>query len=186
VQPLAVDLVLLRATAPELPLAVGRILSARVVERHGERHGILNLAGAIVTAELPEDVQEGDRLRLAIRELSSDRVVLQHLPPQAPPPLTAAFGELRVALADPDGESGSEGEEHVVALRCESAALGVVELRLALGGGVLTARVALDAGDALERGRAHAEALRSALSAASGVPAEVEIVPRRESLDVYA
>ena len=44
-RPLAVDLFLLRSTAPDLPLVVGRVLAARLVERHGQ-HGIINLAGA--------------------------------------------------------------------------------------------------------------------------------------------
>jgi hypothetical protein len=74
-RPLAVDLVLLRSTAPDLPLVVGRVLAARVVERRG-RHGILNLAGAYLTAELPEEVQEGDRLRLVVEAMTSERVVL--------------------------------------------------------------------------------------------------------------
>jgi len=74
-RPLAVDLVLLRSTAPDLPLVVGRVLAARVVERHG-RHGVINLAGAYLTAELPEEVQVGDRLRLVVQETRGDRAVL--------------------------------------------------------------------------------------------------------------
>ncbi|MBS1869778.1 MAG: hypothetical protein JSS99_08945 [Actinobacteria bacterium] len=61
-RPLAVDLVLLRATAPDLPLVVGRVLAARVVERHGQR----GIAGAYLTAELPEELQPGDSLRLVV------------------------------------------------------------------------------------------------------------------------
>ncbi|HEX4807133.1 MAG TPA: hypothetical protein VFU94_14635 [Conexibacter sp.] len=78
-RPLAVDLVLLRSTAPDLPLAVGRVLAARVVERHG-RHGVLNLAGAFLTAELPEEVQAGDTLRLVVQEASGGRAVLALAP----------------------------------------------------------------------------------------------------------
>ena len=74
-RPLAVDLVLLRSTAPDLPLVVGRVLAARVVERHGQ-HGVINLAGAYLTAELPEEVQAGDRLRLVVQEARGDRAVL--------------------------------------------------------------------------------------------------------------
>jgi len=79
VRPLAVDLVLLRSTAPDLPLAVGRVLAARVVERHG-RHGVINLAGAYLTAELPEEVQAGDSLRLVVQEARGDQVVLALAP----------------------------------------------------------------------------------------------------------
>src|SRR5690606_26622537 len=67
-QPLAVDVLLLRAAAPDLPLTVGRTLVARVLERGLRGVGILNLAGAIVTAELPASVRAGDRLRLVVRE----------------------------------------------------------------------------------------------------------------------
>jgi len=74
-RPLAVDLVLLRSTAPDLPLVVGRVLAARVVERNA-RHGVINLAGTYLTAELPDEVQAGDRLRLVVQELTSQRVVL--------------------------------------------------------------------------------------------------------------
>ncbi|MGN6189775.1 MAG: hypothetical protein ACTHOE_12835 [Conexibacter sp.] len=72
-RPLAVDLVLLRATAPDLPLVVGRVLAARVVERRG-KHGILDLAGAYLTAELPEEVQAGESLRLVVQDTSDGRV----------------------------------------------------------------------------------------------------------------
>lgn len=75
-RPLAVDLVLLRATAPDLPLVVGRVLAARVVERRG-RHGILSLAGAFLTAELPDEVRAGDTLRLAVDGVGSERAELR-------------------------------------------------------------------------------------------------------------
>jgi len=86
-RPLAVDLVLLRSTAPDLPLVVGRVLAARVVERRGQ-HGIINLAGAYLTAELPEELQAGDRLRLVVQEARGDRAVLALA--QDPPPARGA------------------------------------------------------------------------------------------------
>jgi hypothetical protein len=130
-RPLAVDLVLLRSTAPDLPLVVGRILAARVVERHGQ-HGVINLAGAYLTAELPEEVQAGDRLRLVVQEASGDRAVLalaQEPPsgPQVPPALAEPpLGE-RVVVLGSDGEAGAERERaHVVTVRFEGKALGTV------------------------------------------------------------
>jgi hypothetical protein len=74
-RPLAVDLVLLRSTAPDLPLVVGRVLAARVIERRG-RHGIINLAGAYLTAELPDELEPGDTLRLVVQEAHGEQVVL--------------------------------------------------------------------------------------------------------------
>src|SRR5205807_6935107 len=131
-EPLSVDLVLLRTAAPDLPLVVGRALSARVLERHG-RNGILNLAGAILTAELPDEVQVGDRLRLSVRELSAERVVLQLVespPPLAPAPARPAAVPLpgggRVTVLDRDGGSGGDDEPTEVTLRCELPALGAV------------------------------------------------------------
>ncbi|HET6448678.1 MAG TPA: hypothetical protein VFG31_06165 [Conexibacter sp.] len=190
-RPLAVDLVLLRSTAPDLPLVVGRVLAARVVERHG-RHGVINLAGAYLTAELPEELRPGDRLRLVVQEASGDRAVLalaQEPPsgPQVPPPLaqpTDAAADPLVILGD-GGGSGEEGRSHVVTLRFEGEATGSVELRVALDEQLVHARVALPGGPALALARERVDALRSALATAAGRSAEVEIVARPRPLDVY-
>lgn len=191
-QPLSVDLVLLRATAPDLPLAVGRVLAARVIERHGERHGILNLAGAIITAELPEGVAAGERLRLVVREATADRVVLQLFEgPPAPALVPPAPAEVRlpggtlVTAVERDEAKGDGGSAHVVALRVESAALGTVELRIALDEELVHARAALAEGPSLTLARERAGALRSALGAAAGRTAEVDVVARPNPLDVY-
>lgn len=184
-RPLAVDLVLLRATAPDLPLVVGRVLAARVVERHGQ-HGIINLAGAYLTAELPDEVQAGDRLRLVVQEARGDRAVLALAQQEQPPPLA----EPPRAPADPveipgDGEAGEEGRPQVVTVRFEGSALGVVELRVALDDALAHARVALTEGPGLALARARADGLRAALAAAAGRTAEVEIVERPRPVDVY-
>jgi hypothetical protein len=192
-QPMSVDLVLLRSTAPDLPLAVGRILAARVVERHG-RHGVLNLAGAILTAELPEEVEAGDRLRLVVRETTSDRVVLALAeqppsPAQVPPPLLEAPlpGGGRVAVLGRDGSGArGEGAGHDVTLRCELPALGPVELWIELEDHVVRARVALREGAPLALAEQHAPTLQHALAGAAGRPAEVSLVARPDPLDVYA
>jgi hypothetical protein len=190
-RPLAVDLVLLRSTAPDLPLVVGRVLAARVVERHGQ-HGVINLAGAYLTAELPEEVQAGDRLRLVVQEASGDRAVLalaQEPPsgPQVPPPLAepATAGD-RVVVLGSEGEGGADAERaHVVTVRFEGKALGVVELRVALDDLLVHALAAFADGAPLELARGRAGTLRDALTAAAARPAEVEIVARPNPLDVY-
>jgi hypothetical protein len=189
-RPLAVDLVLLRSTAPDLALVVGRVLAARVVERHGQ-HGVINLAGAYLTAELPDEVQAGDRLRLVVQEASGERAVLalaQEPPsgPQVPPALVEPpVGEPVVVLAN-DGEGGAEGERaQVVTVRFEGAAIGVVELRVALDDLLVHALAAFADGAPLELARGRAGALRDALAVAASRPAEVEIVARPNPLDVY-
>jgi hypothetical protein len=191
-RPFAVDLVLLRATAPDLPLVVGRVLAARVVERHGQ-HGVLSLAGAYLTAELPDEVQAGDKLRLVVQEASGERVVLAlaqgpPVPAQVPPGLAeppAQLGDRVVVLAD-GGDGAADGERaHVVTLRFEGEALGTVELRVALDDALVHARAALADGPALALARTHAGALRAALAQAAARPAEVELVARPDPLDVY-
>ncbi|HZV72928.1 MAG TPA: hypothetical protein VFF79_04360 [Conexibacter sp.] len=191
-RPFAVDLVLLRATAPDLPLVVGRVLAARVVERHGQ-HGVLNLAGAYLTAELPDEVQAGDKLRLVVQEAVGDRVVLALAeglpgPGQIPPPpaeAPAAPADSAIVLGT-DGDGSADGERaHVVTLRFEGTALGTVELRVALDAALVHARAALAEGPGLALARTRAGALRAALAGAAGRPAEVEVVARPNPLDVY-
>jgi hypothetical protein len=190
--PLAVDIVLLRSAAPDLPIVVGRVLTARVVERNG-RYGILNLAGAIVTAELPDEVQEGDRLRLAVRETTAERVVLQQLvgrepppaaPAPAPPPRADLAGGGHVELLHREG-GGDPGGPQELTLRVQLPSLGVVDLWLALDEHRVVARVALDE-RALPAAHDGSGALGAALAAAAGRPAEVTLVGRADPLDVYA
>jgi hypothetical protein len=189
-RPLAVDLVLLRSTAPDLPLVVGRILAARVVERRGQ-HGVINLAGAYLTAELPDELKAGDRLRLVVQEASGERAVLalaQEPPsgPLVPPPLVEASR----AAADPvailgDKEAGEDGRPQVVTVRFEGEAIGAVELRVALDEQLVHALAAIPDGPALTLARERVDALRAALATAAGRAAEVEIVERPRPLDVY-
>ncbi len=189
---LAVDLVLLRSAAPDLPLVVGRVLTARVLERHGGQ-GILNLAGAIVTAELPEQLQAGDRLRLALREVTSERVVLQLI--ESPPPLASSplppaeallpGGGRVISLLRDGGADGQGAPAHELTLRCELPTLGVVDVWLALDDEHLHARVALADGPPLALAMKDSGALRAALGAAAGRAAEVTIVARANPLDLY-
>src|SRR3954465_8186508 len=97
---LRVQAALLRATMPELVLRPGLMLPARVLERAG-RHGILLLAGTPLSAELPDELHAGARLRLRVEEVGPDRVVLRAVdtpagpaaqpPPHAPPDLALAL-----------------------------------------------------------------------------------------------
>jgi hypothetical protein len=196
-QPIAVDLLLLRQSAPDLALTAGRSLAARVLERGPHGLGIVNLAGAIVTAELPEQVQAGDRLRLIVRETTSERVLLQIAPQQqalAPafqPPAPAGAplpGGGRATVLEREGGGTGAGEDGpaAVTLHVELPALGEVQLRVALDAGGVAVRAALGPGLPLELGERRAGLLQSAMSAVSGRRVEVVVVPRRDPLDVYA
>ncbi len=189
--PLRLQIVLLRSALPDLVLRPGMTLAARVLERH-EQRGLIMLAGVPLTAELPDAVAAGDRLRLRVEEASGERVVLKLIEQ----PQTAAIAPA-LALPLPDGRNASvrvderaaEGgpeEERSVALTYESPALGAIELRLSVAPGAASALVGVALGQALELASDRADALREALAAATGRAAEVRVVPRREPIDVYS
>jgi hypothetical protein len=187
------DAALLRAGAGELVLRAGRVLAARVAERHGA-HGVLVIAGTPLVARLPGGVREGDELRLVVDAIEGDRVLLrveaQPQPVAAPlPPVALALphGQAWIHPADPDeGGGAAAGDGPAVALRWTSPVLGDVDLRLALTAGAVAATVRLAPGRALELAGDGADALRAALTAATGRPARVEVGPRRERVDLRA
>src|SRR3954466_4789069 len=72
---LRVQAALLRAQLPELVLRPGMTLPARVMERHGQM-GILLLAGTPLSAQLPDELKAGDRLRLRVEDVG-EQVVLR-------------------------------------------------------------------------------------------------------------
>src|ERR1700760_4665348 len=78
VSPLAVDLRALRVlVGPDIKIVPGRAVMARVVapQQPGGR-GSLSIAGYLLEAELPENVRAGDDLRLVVRDVSAERVLL--------------------------------------------------------------------------------------------------------------
>ena len=88
-QPLAIDPGVLRTLlAPEIKVVPGRALMARVVLADGSGRGSLSIAGFLLEAELPPDVRTGQDLRLIVRDVSPERVLLslseQHQPAPAP------------------------------------------------------------------------------------------------------
>jgi hypothetical protein len=196
VQPISVDLLLLRQSAPDLVLTTGRSLAARVLERGPNGLGIVNLAGAIVTAELPEQVQAGERLRLVVRGSDGERVLLQIAPqqqlapafqPPAPAQVPLPDGGRATVVGRDGGGGGRAGEGPAsVRLRVELPRLGTVELRVADDGTAVAVDAALDPGRPLELGGRRAELLRTALAAATGRSAAVTVTARHEPLDVYA
>jgi hypothetical protein len=194
---LRVQAALLRAQLPELVLRPGMTLPARVMERHGQM-GVLLLAGTPLSAQLPDELKAGDRLRLRVEDVG-EQVVLRtvespaHQQTQALVPAIAlplpngARAELRVT------EQASEGgadEPVTVALDYDSPTLGTIDMRLVQqpGGAGLQVTVGAAAGAPEERVRRAAEDLRRALADGTGLPATVRIVGRtpKPRVDLYA
>jgi len=78
---MAVDLRALRAMLmPEIRIAPGRGLMARVVAVGPTGRGSLSIAGLLVDAQLPGGVRAGDELRLLVTEVNQQRVLLTIAP----------------------------------------------------------------------------------------------------------
>ncbi len=195
-EPLAVDLQLLSDVgAPALRLAAGRGLMARVMANDGAGRGVLNIAGAVLEAELPRHLRAGEQVRLVVRELDAHRVVLElprgDAPPTAPPPAIAlpGGGQLRVA-ADEEQDAGGGGNRdpaaHTLSLRYDAPHLGPLDLRFELAPSSVRVTVAAGAGRAFELANAQAPALRDALETVADRAVTVTVAPRREPLDLYA
>jgi hypothetical protein len=213
VDAIQVNAVLLRGLLPNLPLTVGATMVGRIMERHANgTHGLLNLAGAVLVAELPEGVPEGARLRLAVLDAGAERVVLrivgdpsapaaQHGTPAAPAqhapgqgaaaavvPLPLPGGQLAHARVEAD--AGWEGDQgagtRAVTVRYASPALGRIEVRLVLSPSGLVAGVAAPPGEGAELAGAHAEELRAALRGVLGTSVEVHVGERRDRVDIRA
>jgi hypothetical protein len=194
VDPINVDIRLIRAVlGAELRIAPGRALMARVVSLNPAGRGSLSIAGALIDAKLPTGVQAGQELRLTVRHVSPERVVLG-LSDQTPPPPTAApsaplpgGGTVQVTERDAHPGSGSQhGDRHSLALVYDAPALGPVDLRFDLDPMSLRVSAVLAAGEPVEHARARADELQEALAEALGRPVALDITARREPLDVYA
>ena len=118
--PINVDIRLIKAVlGTELRIAPGRALMARVVTADGLGRGSLNIAGAVIDATLPKDIQAGQELRLTVAHVSPDRVELS-LSGQDPATLAAAASEavplpgggtVQVAERDAGGGGGASGSQ---------------------------------------------------------------------------
>ena len=195
--PIAVDIRLIRAVlGAELRVAPGRALMARVMSADGSGRGSLSIAGAVIEAKLPKDVQPGQELRLTVRDVSPERVVLSlsdqagAAQANAPVELPGA-GRVRVSERDASEErarrgGGAGAGRHTLTLVYDGPALGAVDLRFELDPQSLRLIATLAAGAPAERATDAAGELRDALTEALGRPITVEIAPRREPLDVYA
>ena len=191
---LRVEAALLRNLLPDLVLREGMQIVASVAERAGQK-GIIVLAGAPLAAQLPEEVQVGDVLRLVVAEASSERIVLRITDsaamPGSPPPVVAVplpgGASARIDVDERDAAGGGPREHHEVRLTYASTTLGPLELHLALAGPeAVRVNVRARAGPAFELAERHAAALAEAIGAATGKPAQVSVSPRHDPFDAYA
>jgi hypothetical protein len=192
VDPLGVDIKLLLSTLEsEVRLLPGRVLAARVVENANPARGTLSLAGRLLEAQLPAHLQAGDQVRLTVREIGADRVVLSLAGPPIPPASLDAPRQLR-DQGDQDGSEqptrrgGSGASGHAVALRYNTSNIGAMDLRLQLGDGKLHVLLALAPGEPLALARGDAGELRERLASATGMQVEVVVQARKDPLEVYA
>ena len=189
---------MLQQAIPDATLRVGQLLLARVAERHGER-GILMVAGHPLVAQLPEHVRAGDVLKLAVRDITAEQVVMQmheakeaaaaaqQGPQTVPVPMPGGV-PARIIVDDQasGGGAGEGGEAHAVALTYESPSLGPINFRIGMDASNVVADVRVAAGAPLELASAAAEVLRAALGQATERAAHVTIAPRPGSFDVSA
>ena len=214
--PLAVDLRALRVlVGPDIKIVPGRAVMARVVAQQPGGRGSLSIAGYLLDAELPESVRAGEDLRLVVKDVTAERVLLTITDPHdadpgqqaqqaqtqpvhqpLPDPTMAAppavplpgGGSVQVTERDAGGaRAGGSEERHNVLLRYDAPALGAVDLRFQMDAGALHLGVSVAPGQTLDLARADAERLHQALAAVIPDRAvSVTVAPRREPLDLYA
>jgi hypothetical protein len=196
-QPVAVQLIQLQQLMPDLVLRPGQNFVARVMERHDQK-GILMLAGKPLVAELPDGVKPGDVLKLSVKDISAEKVVLQMreaqeaVQPQQQNmiPLSIPFPDGHPAYLNfDDAKEGGEDHESsfaAVALTYESPALGAINLRVGIDPGIVMVEVRIAAGAPLEIAKAASVVLQEGLAARTGRPASVSVVPRPGSFNVSA
>ena len=202
-QPMAIDPRVLRALlTPEIKIVPGRAMMARVVVADGNGRGSLSIAGYLLEAELPKDVRTGDDLRLVVRDVSADRVLLgiadQHQEPapaaaNAPPiPVAAPVqlplpggGSVQVTERDGGGASAGSPDSHTLSLRYDAPTLGPVDLRLELDPTSLRLGVTVSP-RAFADAQTGSDELRQSLAGELARAISVTVSARREPLDIYA
>lgn len=192
--PISVDIRLIRALlAPDLRITPGRVLMARVGSAPGGGRGTLSIAGTLVEAELPEQVQAGQELRLTVMHASAEKVVLRISDDQAPPAQPGAAevplpggGTVRVSEREASGSRSSSPGTHTISLRYEAPTIGAVDLRFELDPTSLRVAATLAAGAPVQQAGTDLEELRKALADGVDRAITVTVTPRHEPLDVYA
>lgn len=211
---LAIDPRILRVlVGPDIKVVPGRAMMARVVATAPGGRGTLSIAGYLLDAELPEEIAAGQDLRLIVRDVSPERVLLALSPehpeqaaapgpgaaphpqalaaatPSLPPAIAIPLpggGTLEVTEREGRGGGGRASGSEMIAVRYNAPALGALDVRLQLDSAALRASLTVEPGTPLELARASSAELRDALAAALNRPASVTVAPRHEPLDVYA
>jgi len=181
---------------PDLLLRPGTTFAARVAERGDGRHGIITLAGVPLVAELPDEVQAGDTLKLLVADTRGEKVVMrlvQEQPSAPPPPPTVTISQpdgsqARISREPDEDEEGEERDrEHAtIGLTYATPRLGAVGLRLELAPGLVRVRAEVTAGRIYELADDAADDLRRQISSRTGRAVEVTVVPRKDHVDAYA
>lgn len=191
--------VLLRNLLPDLRMTPGSTFVGRIMERH-QGHGLLNLGGTVLLAKLPEGVEAGARLRLAVADVTPEQVVMQIVQDAGPGPQAApAQPPSAVAVPLPDGSQAQMRLEVVededptrpggpttkaVTVHYDSPALGRVDVRLVLGPNGLVAGVGAAPGAPVRLAEQHVGELRAGLTRAMGQPVDVHVGRRTEKARV--
>lgn len=182
-------------------LVVGRVLDART----------LILEGVRMAAQLPPDVQPGQRFRLRVEQTGHDRLhlrIIEQLPEagaaprsggvdqaQAPAQDAAQIPVQAYAMALPGGiearvyvtEDGdepesAEGAGRPVVVRYDSPSLGRLDIRLDR----LSAAVHAPVGEPAERIRGAIDELKGSLERVHGHEVQVTLHPRPQTYDARA
>jgi hypothetical protein len=198
-QPIAVQLIMIQQSLPDVSLRLGASLVARVAERHGE-HGILMIAGKPLVAQLPEHVRAGDVLKLAVKDITAEQVIMQlhegkesaeaaqrQDQPLVPIPFPGGLpASIMVDDQASEGDGAGDGDVSAIALTYDSPVLGPINLRIGMDAKAVAAEVRVAAGAPLELATAAASVLREALAAGTERVATVTVVPRPGSFNVSA
>ena len=181
-----VQALLLRTSLPDLPLHDGASFLARVASRGEQGKASLVIAGELIAAQVPDEVEQGQTLRLTVAEVTPERITLR-MEPLTPPAVTAPPPppppRITVDQRPAGGQGGRGGGEVAVTLTYRSAALGTLRLRVATAPGAVAATVQVPQA-LLDAAQAGAERLRADLAAQTGRAAAVHVVPG--SVDVRA
>jgi hypothetical protein len=189
--PIAMDVRLIKAVlGSELRIVPGRMIAARVVNADGHGRGVITIAGEPLEASLPEHLQAGQELKLVVREVSPERVVLGlagQLAATQEVPLPGG-GSFRVGDEDSSGSGGAGARPgtQTLSLRYDAPALGAVDLRFELSAGSLRVTAALAPGQPLASAQERAGELQDALQGAVAQAVSVSVEPRHDPLDLYA
>jgi len=189
---LAVDLQLLRSLmVSDLKLSVGRTLMARVATVDANGRGTISLAGTLLAAELPRELQAGQEIRLQVREVTPEKVVLglQERPPILDQPVNSPLpggGVLVVSERTATG-GGADGTpaSQTLEIVYYGPSLGAVEMQFVLDPETLRLTASLSAGEPYELALSAAGDLREALAAAVPRAIAVSVKARQDPLDIY-